>query len=495
MLWRREFICSRTRERVQSALLSRSGGGISLSAYKPSLSVASDRSPAQSPQRSLTWRSAFVVSLGSTLLVTVSLGPMASELGAASIVIWISTALVGFVQCLLIAELGCRFPDKLGGACVYCHEGLKDVSPVCGAVAAWSYWIGWIPGVAVNLLLAATYIKAAFWPAADVFKLTFVLVLLLYAFNYLGLKLSTWTSTAMALPALVPLLVILGLPLFRSSLWQNANFTPFLPEGRTWYSFGTLLLAAKWMFVAVWSSYGGEMVATMNGELRKPETDIRKAVTLAAITTTCAFAIVPTILVGTLGATKMGEDPYVVFLTATKGIFGGFGAALVSVMLIAALILGAQLFIISSSRALYQMSKDGVLIRGFSKINKFGVPVGSVRWDLLITISLLAIFKEKIVDVVAAANVGYLLVFILLPLAYVSVKRKQSQSVGIFTLAKFMNPSALIILVFNIMLFVIGGVQWGAKVMGVGILMVLTFIPFYLLRKREKQSSPISICP
>lgn len=458
---------------------------MSLTAYEPSLSVTSARSQVGSSQN-IGWRSAFVVSLGSTLLVTVSLGPMAAELGAASIVVWISTALVGFVQCLLIADLGCRFPEKLGGACAYCHEGLKDISPVCGAVAAWSYWIGWIPGVAVNLLLAATYIKAAFWSAADVFNLTLVLVLVLYALNYFGLKLSTWTSSVMALFAFVPLLVIVALPLFRSELWQIANFAPFLPEGRTWQSHGTLLLVAKWMFVAVWSSYGGEMVATMNGELTEPERSIPKAVALAAITTTLAFAVIPTILVGTIGTTKMGEDPYVVFLTATKGIFGSFGTTIVAAMLIAALILGAQLFIISSSRALYQMSKDGVLTPSFGNVNKFGVPVGSVRWDFLVTISLLAIFKDKIVDVVAAANVGYLLVFIFLPLAYVSVKRKQPQSVGVFSLPKFMIPIALIIFVFNIMLFVIGGVQWGPEVMGVGILMILTSIPFYLLRQREK---------
>ena len=109
-----------------------------------------------------------VLSFGSALLVNVSLGPMAAEIGAASVLVWIVTAFVGLIQCLLIAELAGRYPNKVGGVPAYIHEGLKHRSPLFGAVAAWAYWSGWIPGVAVHLVLAATYIRAAFWPDANI---------------------------------------------------------------------------------------------------------------------------------------------------------------------------------------------------------------------------------------------------------------------------------------------------------------------------------------
>ncbi len=433
----------------------------------------------------LAWRSALVLSLGSALLVTVSLGPMGAELGPSLVVVWIITAVIGLLQCLLIAELASRYPHKVGGAPAYNHEGLKHISPLFGAVSTWAYWVGWIPGVAVNLTLAATYIKAAFFPGVNVIALAAGLGVALYVLNFFGLKFSVWTSGIMALCAVVPLLVVLTSPLFYTSLWKSANLWPLLPGGAPWYSPPMLLLFAKWMFVAVWSSYGAEMIATVIGELRHPEKDIPKVVGLAATATLLAFAIVPTVLVGVVGAGKLAQDPYVVFLTAMKEIFPASGATIVSIMLIAALIIGAQLFIISSSRALYQMSKDGLTIKGYAKLNRYGAPVGSVGWDALLTLTLLLIFKDNIVNVVAAANVGYLLVFVLLPVSYVMAKTRAGQPAAAFALPAFMIPVAIAIMVFNVVLFVVGGLQWGPQVMIVGILLVLTFVPFYLVNARS----------
>lgn len=54
---------------------------------------ADDASPAQ-PRRTLTWRAAFVLALGGALLVVVALGPMAAEIGAASLLVWGGTVFV-----------------------------------------------------------------------------------------------------------------------------------------------------------------------------------------------------------------------------------------------------------------------------------------------------------------------------------------------------------------------------------------------------------------
>ena len=42
-------------------------------------------------KRHASWRSAFIISLGGSLLVAVSLGPMAADLGPASVVVWTIT--------------------------------------------------------------------------------------------------------------------------------------------------------------------------------------------------------------------------------------------------------------------------------------------------------------------------------------------------------------------------------------------------------------------
>jgi amino acid transporter len=436
-------------------------------------------------RRLLTWPDAVVLSLGSALLVTVSLGPMAGEIGAASAIVWISTASVGLVQCLLIARLACRYPDKMGGVPGYIHEGLKRYSPLFGLVAAWGYWVGWVPGVAVNLTLAATYFEAAFWPGANVLGLTLALVAILYALNCLGLTVSIWIAGVFGTCALLPLLAILAAPLVEPSVWHGGNLWPILPSGETWHSPPALLLLAKWMFVAVWSSYGAEMVATVAGELREPARDIPRAMVTAAAVTLLAFAIVPTALVAMVGAHGLAEDPYTVFLTAARGIFGGLGSTIVGFMLIVALVLGAQLFIISSSRALYQMSQDGLTLRSLGRLNRYGVPIGFVGLDAAVALLLLAIFQSNVVDVVAAANVGYVLVFVLLPLAYLQVQTRERRSGAEPAPLDLTIPVAVMLLLLNATLFLVGGFQWGLKTVGVGLLLVMTCLPLYAFRQRR----------
>lgn len=435
-------------------------------------------------RRTISWRAAFLLSLGGALLVTVGLGPMAAELGAASILVWIITVIVGTLQCLLLAELAARFPLKVGGAPAYTHEGLRTISPLFGALATWGYWVAWIPGVAVNLTLAATYIRAAFFPSLNVLVVTLLLAVGLYILNSFGLRPSVWLSGVLATCALLPLLVILAAPLIRPGLWQGAHLSPLLPAGASWWSGGTWALLAKWGFVAAWSSYGAEMVTTVVGELRDPRRDAPKAVGAASVATVLAFVLVPIALLGIVGVAGLSQDPYVAFLTTAEAVFGTAGGKLVALMLIAALVLGAEVFIISSSRALYQMSKDGLTLQGYGRLNRRGVPVGSVVWDAAITLTLLALFRGNIVSVIASANVGYLIVFILLPIAYIFIRRRATTRAA-FQLPRIFIPIALLIAIFNALLFIIGGGQWGLEIMGVGLILTLTFLPFYVMRQRE----------
>lgn len=435
------------------------------------------------PRRAIGWRSAFVLALGGALLVVVALGAMSADLGAASLLVWGGTVAVGTLQCLLLAELAGRFPHKVGGAAAYVHEGFKHRSPLFGAVATWGYWVAWIPGVAVNLTLAATYLEAAFLPGVSVLVLALGLALSLYALNSLGLRPGIWLSGVLAACAIVPLAIILAAPLARPSLWQGAHFAPFLPPGLSWSAAGTWALLAKWAFVAAWSSYGAEMVATVAGELRDPRRDVPRAVGAASAATALAFVLVPAALIGIVGIEGLAQDPYLAFLAAAEAIFGPAGGQIVAVMLIAALVLGAEVFIISSSRALYQLSRDGLTLQGYGRLNRHGVPVGSIGWDAAITVLLLAIFGGDIVGVVAAANVGYLVVFTLLPVAYVLVRRRAAGPAP-FRLPGLFVPLALAIAAFNALLFVVGGSQWGGKTMGTGIALTLAFLPLYLLRGR-----------
>ena len=133
------------------------------------------------------------------------------------------------------------------------------------------------------------------------------------------------------------------------------------------------------------------------------------------------------------------------FLPAAQAIFGHVGANIVALMLIAALLLGVQTTIIGSTRCVYEMSRDGLIIKQFGNINKFGVPVGSMYLDCAVTIGLLVIFKDNIVNLIASSNVGYMVVWILLPIAFILLRRQQPEAERPYKLPDFFVPVAVVI--------------------------------------------------
>ncbi|HEX6074505.1 MAG TPA: APC family permease [Micromonosporaceae bacterium] len=460
--------------------------------------IAPSRVVAPTLVRSVTWRSAVLLAVGAAVLITVSLGPMAAELGNMSAVVWSVTAIIGGLQCLMIAELARVYPGRAGGTATYAHLALHEVSPALGALSSWAYWFAWTPGIAVNVILAGVYASAAFGIEAT-FPLAILFVVVLYGINYFGLKLSVRFYAAVGAVAVIPLLAILLGVLAQPSSLHWDYVLPFGVPGGDLGSMATWALIVKWAFVAVWASYGAEMASTVVAEMRDSDTRVGQAMGAAAVICAVAFTAIPIVLLALVGVQGLQEDPQAVFLGPAEQLFGAWGAQVVALMLAAGLLLGAQAFVVGSSRTIYQMTRDGYLPRVFGKVNRFGVPVGSITFDVLIITLLLIVFRDSIVDVVASANIGYVVVFVLLPVTYLLLGRSSrigGESGATLSRRSPRHPMALLamaLIVINVVLLVWGGLQWGLQVVLVGLGVLLLIVPVSLVvsaaRKRELQSS------
>ncbi len=456
--------------------------------------------------RTVTWKSAFVVSLGGALLIATSLGAIAGDLGPASVFVWTLIITIGILQCLMIAEMASMFPNKSGGTAVYAHEAFKKW-PIVGAIANWGYWCGWVPVIPVNLIVAAGYLKSFVPSLTDhqVLIAAIGMAVALYALNYIGLKPGIWSSAVMAFCAIGPMAVIILSPVFLPHLFHASNLFPFKPLNGSWHSHASWMLMFKWMFVALWSAYGIESASTTIAEFKDPHKDAPRAMTAASIGGFIAYAVLPFVMLGIVGVSVLTQDASVAFLPAAQAIFGHVGGIIVSIMLITALLLGVQTTIIGSSRSMYQMTHDGQMIKQFGIINKFGVPVGSMFVDAAVTIAMLLVFKNNVINLIAASNVGYLIVWLLLLPAYVILRRTQPNAVRTFKLPGFFMPLAIVITVFNAFLFFAGGLQWDATpistvnmfghpmnllVIPVGSAIMLLFVPFYFYRRLVQDKRP-----
>lgn len=420
-------------------------------------------------------------------MVAVSLSSMAAEIGNISIWVWVATAVIGGVQCLLIAELTSRFPERAGGTPQFAYRAAPGGSPTLGALSSWCYWFAWTPGIAVNLILAATYLKGLFWPGMNAVLLAFLIGATLYTVTALGLRLSTVVNAGLAVLAVGVILIIVAGPALRPSAFDVAQIAPpRLPASAPHDTTSVLGLVLKWGFVATWSSYAAEIASTVCSEIRRPERYMKRVMSMSAVICFVAFAAVPIALFGLVGVTGVQQDPFAVFAAAGGVVLGSTGKLIVGLGLAAVLILGAETFIIGSSRTIYQMAQDGHLPRVFATINKRGAPVGSIAWDAVVIGIMLVVFGTQVVNVVAAANFGYLIVFVLLPIAFLVLRRHPGGRPGSFRLSKPFVAVAVLLALFNAVLLVGGGMQWGPAVVLVGVGVSLLIVPLSLVTHRVR---------
>ncbi|WP_019818746.1 APC family permease [Saccharomonospora saliphila] len=432
-----------------------------------------------------SWWTSVLVATGASLMVSVSLAEMAAEIGNVSIWIWIVTAVVGAFQCLLIAELTARFPGRAGGTAQFAYGATTRGSPTLGALSSWCYWFAWTPGIAVNLILASTYLKSLFWPEADVIVLSLGIAAVLYVVTALGLRLSTIVNAVLASVALVVIAVIVTTPLFHTDSFEFGNVLPSAlpaeaPEG-FWGVAGIIL---KWTMIATWAAYAAEMASTVCSEIREPQRHMKRIMSLSAGIAIVLFTIVPIVLFGVVGVEGLQRDPFTVFAEIGGITFGPAGELIVGLGLAAVLLLGAEIFIIGSSRTIHQMAQDRHLPSIFGRVNRRGAPVGSIVGDGLVIALMLVVFGTDVVNVVAAATFGYLTVFVLLPIAYLTLRRQPDRAHSTVRLGRPFIGIAVVLALFNTAVLVFGGAQWGGDVIAVGVGVTVLIIPISYLTRR-----------
>lgn len=434
-----------------------------------------------------SWWTSVLVGIGASLLVAVSLAEMAAEIGNVSIWVWIATAFIGALQSLLVAELASRFPGRAGGTPQYAYRAISKGSPTLGALSAWAYWFAWTPGIAVNLIFAAEYFQAEFLPDVNVILIACLIGVVLYFITAFGLKLNAMINAALVAVAVIVVLLIIVTPVLHPGHFSWDNIFPAkLPSEAPPDFWGQLGIIFKWTFIAAWAAYAAEMASTVAAEIRDPHLHMRRVMTLSAIHCFIAFTLVPIVLFGVVGVAGAERDAFEVFGEIGEITLGPAGDLIVGLGLAAVLILGAQIFIIGSSRTIYQMSQDGHLPKFFSKVNRRGAPVGSIVFDATVIVLMLVIFGTDVVEVVAAATFGYLVVFVLLPIAYLTLRRLPGGHEKAFRLGKPWVVVAVLLLIFNTALLLVGGWQWGIEAILVGLGATLAIIPIAYLTRRSR---------
>jgi amino acid transporter len=462
------------------------------------------------------WWGAFVVGLAGTILVTGVTPAVLAPLGAAAIPNFIFWALTGWLLCLYLAELAAMLPDRTGGAPSYAYYAFKDrlprTYPHINGVTVWMYWLGWMPVMAVNMILIGAYLPVLFgftlsgWWGNTItlfdasLSVTYftivvgaVLSILLFIVSYMGIRFGTAAATVLGLLSMIPLTLIAVVPFFTGDVTGSNIWPANLPDGTAFFSGTAFYLFLQFSALYTWNAIAMEAAACYIGECKNPDRDAPIAMNLSGGYGTFIYTFLPMAVLGVLGVTFIQKslDPNAILVTTAVRSMGAGVSKIVTSALVIALLLSSLNAIMGCARSLYMMALDGQCPRIFGRVNRHNVPDFSMGLNTVLNILL--IFVGAPGSIYVLSNVGYVGSFVPVLLGYYFLRRWRPEIFRPYKLPEWMKYGAIALAILYFFVWSVGipacaieGCQLGGgKMFIIGVIIVLLYFPLYWWRKAE----------
>jgi basic amino acid/polyamine antiporter, APA family len=241
---------------------------------------------------------------------------LSSLLGRASVAATLLAAVAVGVIMACFAEVASRF-SHTGGPYLYAQQAFGRFM---GIQVAWLVWFVRLTACAANANLFVTYL-GEFWPQATrpAMKLAILTLLIgiLAAINFLGVKAGTRVSTSFTVAKLATLIFVTLAGAFYLLIKHPAVTNPALTLGATQWARAIVLLIF---------AYGGFEAALISaGEARNPRRDLPFGLFAALITCAVIYGSVQWVVVGVLRDPGHSERP---LADVARIVMGSGGAAL-----------------------------------------------------------------------------------------------------------------------------------------------------------------------
>jgi amino acid transporter len=458
------------------------------------------------------WWGAFVVGLAGTILVTGITAPTIAGLGTAAIPNFIFWTITGWLLCMFIGELATMLPDRTGGAPAYAFYAFKDRLPKASGhingVTVWMYWLGWMPVMAVNMILTGAYLPVLlgftdntstvnlFGYPVSYFTLGvgIVLSLLLFIPAYLGIRFGTGFATLLGLLSMIPLTILAVAPFFTGDM-HGSNLTPFTtPGGFGFFSGHSWFLYLQFSALLTWNVIAMEAAGCYLGECRNPDRDAPIAMNLEGGYGVFIYTVLPIAVLGVLGFSFIANtlDINSILAKYSEAVFNFAGVSkIVTTALLLALLLSSLNAIMGCARSLYMMALDGQAPRIFGHVNRHTVPDFSMGLNVVLNIGL--IFAGTPGAIYVLSNVGYVGSFVPVLLGYYFLRKWRPEIHRPYKLPEWMKYVALFIAALYFIVWSVGipacaikGCQpGGGKMFVIGVIIVLLYFPLNWWRRVE----------
>ncbi len=356
-------------------------------------------------------------------------GIAAGVAGPALVIAFALNGLVALLTAMSYAELGSCYHDA-GGGYLWVKEGLPHwngflsgwMSWFAHAVACSLYALGF--GAYLEHLLVSLGVQVPAWSFLSPQKLLAAAVAVLFGYvNFRGASETGKVGSLVTIAKVIVLLVFVGLGfnyLFHRPDWREP-FTPLMPNG--WFG---VIKAMGLTFIAF---QGFEVISQCSEEVRAPRKNIPRAVFLSLLIVIPIYLAVAITALGSVRPAGMTPWDYLAqqketaLVDVAQHFFVGGGLMILAGGLVSTMsALNATIY--SSSRVAFAMGRDRNFPGLFSRVHAQNF---TPHWAIMVSLVIVVLMAVSlpIEDVASATDLMFLLLFVQVNLALISLRKKR----------------------------------------------------------------------
>ena len=297
-------------------------------------------------------------------------GIASGQAGPAAMLSFLLAGVIALIVALCTAELATAMPASGGG---YFFVS-RTFGPFLGMLIGIGQWMGLVFASSFYLYGFASYLidllrETGLEPGDPVILIGLAAALLLTFLNIWGTKSAgkVQNTVVLVLTGILTLLFLYGLLQALGIIGSSRLPTPFAPKGFT-PVFGVSAL--------IFTSYlGFVQIATVGGEIIEPQRNLPRALVGSVLIVVALYLLALFVSNSVLSTARLEELGETAIVEVARILVGDVGALVVLFAGLLATLSSANASILSSSRTIYALSKDGLMPRWVSAIHdRFGTP-------------------------------------------------------------------------------------------------------------------------
>ena len=301
-------------------------------------------------------------------------GIAAGQAGPAAMVSFALGGAVAFLVAVCTAELATAMPESGGGY----HFVSRTFGPLVGVVVGVGQWVGLVFASAFYLVGFGQYaidLLAEFGFSLGDGRVLVALgsALVLTGINLLGTRGAGRLQNGVVVTLTVILTFLFGYGVLSATglVGEPQWPVPFAPKG-AWPIFSTTAL--------IFTSYlGFVQIATVGGEIKAPHRNLPRALMGSVVVVTVLYVLALFVSTSVLSTERLAELGETAMAEVARSLVGRTGALAILGAGLLATLSSANASILSSSRAVYALSRDRLVPGAVSRVSaRFGTPYAAL---------------------------------------------------------------------------------------------------------------------